>query len=208
LALAVLVALVRPAAAADDDVAAQAAAHARKASAAIDLGNYVEAAKEYEAAYMAKPDAQTLLSVGQAWQLAGERQKALTAFRSCLRMTATGEQHAACQARARELEPASESAPAGWAPATVAPSPNPAPTIAPLPAPAPTAWQPEPTPAPAPAVVVCPPAETRVVESHASWPAWTVFGAIVLTGMVLGFVYLNQNTDLTMPNTTFGTKQF
>jgi hypothetical protein len=204
LALAVLVALVRPASAADDE-AAQAAAHARKASAAIDLGNYAEAAKEYEAAYMAKPDAQTLLSVGQAWQQAGERQKALTAFRSCLRMTATGEQHAVCQARARELEPASQPAPAAWAPAPVPPPPNPAPAVAAVPAPGPSAWHPE----PGPAVVVCPPAETRVVESsHSSWPAWTVFGAIVITGMVLGFVYLNQNTDLTMPNTTFGTKQF
>jgi hypothetical protein len=199
LALSLLVGLVKPAAAVDD--AADAEAHARKAAAAIDLGNYVEGAKEYEAAYMAKPDAGTLLSVGQAWQLAGERQKALTAFRSCLRLTATGEQHAACEARVRELDPASQPVSTAWAPA---PAPSPVPMVTPTPAP-PTAWQ----PAPASTVVVCPPREPQPAEaSHSSWPAWTVFGAIVLTGMVLGFVYLNQNTDLTMPNTTFGTKQF
>jgi len=203
LALALLVGLLRPAAASDDEPA-QAAAHARKAAAAIDLGNYAEAAKEYEAAYMAKPDAPTLLSVGQAWQLAGERQKALTAFRSCLRLAPTEAQRSACETRIRELDPAGQPAPTAWAPAaTPVPSPpSPALMVAPAPAPRPASWQPE----PAPNLVVCP--EPKSTESGLSWPAWTVLGAIVITGMVLGFVYLNQNTDLTMPNTTYGTRQF
>lgn len=196
LTLALSVCLIRPAIAGDEE-AAQAAAHARKAAAAIDLGNYVDAAKEYEAAYMARQDPEMLARVGEAWQLAGERQKALTAYRSCARVSATSESRATCELRVRELESAAQPAPAGWAPSASLP--------APVPAPSPVVWQ----PAPAPAIVTCPPPEPKSDDrSRVNWPAWTVLGAVVITGMVLGFVYLNRDTSLTMPNTTFGNKQF
>jgi hypothetical protein len=206
LALALLVGLAAPALAGDDE-AAQAAGHARKAEAAIDLGHYAEAAQEYEAAYMRSPDARTLVSVGQAWQLAGERQKALTAFRSCLRVAPTGEQRAHCEARIRELESSGQPAPAPWGPAEVSPipvPPPPAPRVAQAPEPPPYVWQPEPPPN----LLACPPLVAKPAESNLGWPFWTMVGAVVTAGIVLGIVYFNQDTDLTMPNTTFGAKQF
>jgi len=35
-----------------------------------------------------------------------------------------------------------------------------------------------------------------------------MFGAVVITGTALAYLYFSQDTDLAMPNTTFGTKQF
>src|SRR5512138_878765 len=107
LTLAMLAGLVRPALAAEEDEAEQARVHLRRAAAAADLGNYTEAAKEYEAAYIRTSDGNLLAQVGQAWQAAGDRGKALTAFRSCVLLAPSGEQRGLCDARARELEYAS-----------------------------------------------------------------------------------------------------
>src|SRR5262245_42356196 len=59
----------------------EAKAHVRKATAAYNLGRYIEAAKEYEAAYEQTLDAKLLFNVAQAYRLAGDREKAITAYR-------------------------------------------------------------------------------------------------------------------------------
>jgi hypothetical protein len=70
---------------------------------------------------------------------------------------------------------------------------------------APYVWHPEPPPS----YAIAQPAPAATPEcSRPNWPFWTAAGAVVLTGMILGYLYLRQDKDLAMPNTTFGTKQF
>ena len=72
-------------------------------------------------------------------------------------------------------------------------------------APAPYVWRPEPPPS----YAIAQPAPAAAPESNRpNWPFWTTVGAVVITGMILGYLYLRQDKDLAMPNTTFGTKQF
>src|ERR1700690_4301321 len=81
LALLVVVPGIR-AAAPPKDVAT---AHVRKATAAYNLGKYADAAKEYEAAYEQTLDPNLLFNIAQAYRLAGDREKAITAYRSFIR---------------------------------------------------------------------------------------------------------------------------
>src|ERR1700761_5756370 len=84
LSLVVLALLPLTASTARADVAA-AREHFRKGKVLFDLQRYLEAAKEYEAAYEAKDDPALLFNIGQAYRLGGETQKALGAYRSYLR---------------------------------------------------------------------------------------------------------------------------
>jgi hypothetical protein len=76
------------------------------------------------------------------------------------------------------------------------------------PAPPPPSYVWQPAPAPSSLVTSPAPAAEPVASSHLGWPFWTAVGAVVVTGMVLGYLYFRQDGDLAMPNTTFGTKQF
>lgn len=58
---------------------------ARQGTAAYNLGAYEEAAKRYEEAYRLVQDQALLFNIGQSWRLAGNPDKALTAYRSYLR---------------------------------------------------------------------------------------------------------------------------
>ncbi len=206
-----LAGLVRPALAAEEDEAEQARVHLRRAAAATDLGNYTEAAKEYEAAYIRTSDGNLLAQVGQAWQAAGDRGKALTAFRSCVRLAPNGEQRALCDARARELESAS-AIPASPPPAMPGQAPMgvmPLATPAPAPPPAlPPAYVAQPTPATT--VVTCEPCSKAAdpTPAYQAMSFWIVLSALVVAGAVVGVVYLQKDNDLAMPTTTFGTKSF
>lgn len=60
-------------------------ARVRKATGEYNLGKYLEAAQDYEAAYLQTLDANLLFNVAQAYRLAGETDKAITAYRSFLR---------------------------------------------------------------------------------------------------------------------------
>ena len=198
-----LVGVIRPALAAEED-ANQAQLHLRRAAAASDLGNYADAAKEYEAAYMKNPDGNLLTLVGQAWQQAGDRQKALTAFRSCVRLAPDGEQRTLCDAKVRELEyqpsiaPATGPAMPGQAPMGMMPLATPPP-----PPPAPVYVAPR---APAPAFATCPPCARAPVQPNPA-PFLIVLGALVVVGVVVGVLYAGRD-DLDMPITTYGAKDF
>jgi hypothetical protein len=186
LALLTLAGLTGPATAAPDE-AGPAQEHLHRAAAATNLGNYFEAAKEYEAAYMQTSDPNLLVHVGQTWQLAGDRPKALTAFRSYVRVAPDGEHRALCAAKIRELE--GPPAP----PAMAAPLPgSPVPPMTAYPSPS----APPPMPAPAPTVAVPPPP-----LSYAAQPAPTAATTWVA-------VWYARDRDLAMPTTTFGTKRY
>lgn len=59
--------------------------HYQRGTTLYDLQRYADAAKEYEAAYEAKPDPALLFNIGQAYRFAGDYSRAIGAFRSYLR---------------------------------------------------------------------------------------------------------------------------
>src|SRR5438552_1929152 len=62
--------------------------HSNTATAAYNLGQYLEASREFEAAYKLVQDPAFLFNLGQAYRLGGDPEKALTAYRSYLRNAA------------------------------------------------------------------------------------------------------------------------
>src|SRR3954447_2392938 len=78
--------VILAATAARGDVAADARAHFEKATAHYAIGEFNEAAVEYETAYKLKQDPALLFDAGQAHRLAGNHQKALTIYKNFLRM--------------------------------------------------------------------------------------------------------------------------
>lgn len=69
-----------------------------------DLAQYADAAKEYEAAYKAKPDPALLFNCGQAYRGAGEPGKAIGFFKSFLRRMPDAPNRVEVEARISELE--------------------------------------------------------------------------------------------------------
>ena len=204
-----------------------ATAHVRKATAAYNLGKYPEAAKEYEAAYEQTLDANLLFNIGQAYRLAGERDKAVTAYRSFIRSAPESEQRHLAEGKIRELErqhsaPAPALAPA--AQAAPAPAPPPAaaapaattelPAPAPIAAPSPEAPSPAPVPTPAPPtaeapskLVAAPPEPPPPTPFYKGWPFWTAAGAVLAGAVVLTIVLTRPSNNVNM-NAKFGTQEF
>ena len=208
-----------------------ATAHVRKATAAYNLGKYPEAAKEYEAAYEQTLDANLLFNIGQAYRLAGERDKAITAYRSFIRSAPESEQRQLAESKIREIErqrsapppdPAPAPAPAAVpapvpAPAAVAPAAAPElPTAAPVAAPPPATPSPAPVPTPAspttekPSNLVAAPVVPEPpppTPFYKGWPFWTAVGAVVVGAVVLTIVLTRPSNDVNM-NAKFGTQEF
>lgn len=191
----------------------EAKARVRKATAEYNLGQYLEAAKDYEAVYLQTLDANLLFNVAQAYRLAGETEKAITAYRSYLRSNPPAGQRSLAESKLRELEE-KRVAPAG--PALPAP---PAAAVAPAPTSAPVAPPPAAIP-PTAAAVVAPAPDTNVLVSpppsepppsgafYTRWPFWVAAGAVVAGGVVAAVLLSNRGDDLKMPSSTLGTKEF
>lgn len=193
----------------------QAKAHVRKATAAYNLGKYTEAAKEYEAAYELTLDANMLFNVAQAHRLAGDREKAITAYRSFIRSAPKSEQRSLAETKLRELEQQRASLPGAAVAPVVAPAAGPTGN--------PTAAQTEPVrrlPDPSasdPTRDGVPTMDLGSASSPAAvpqshfyerWPFWTAVGAVVVGGVVLGVALSSRSKDLSMPTTDFGTKGY
>jgi hypothetical protein len=203
-----------------------ATAHVRKATAAYNLGKYPEAAKEYEAAYEQTLDANLLFNIGQAYRLAGERDKAVTAYRSFIRSAPESEQRQLAESKIREIDRQRSAAPA--------PAPAPVPAAVPAPVPAPVAPAAElsaaapvaapPTATPSPAPVPTPASPTTETPSnlvaapvvpepppptpfYKGWPFWTAVGAVVVGAVVLTIVLTRPSNNVNM-NAKFGTQEF
>jgi tetratricopeptide (TPR) repeat protein len=69
-------------AAAADETANAARDHFKKGTKAYDLGRYLEAAHEYEAAYELKDDPALLFNIAQAYRLGGDSVDAIRAYKS------------------------------------------------------------------------------------------------------------------------------
>src|SRR5438477_4533365 len=98
------VVLALPAAHADD--ASDAKTHYQKATAHYAVGEYKEAAAEYEAAYKAKQDPALLYNAAQSHRLANDNQKALLLYKNIVKLYPTSKYAAESKDRIEKLEQA------------------------------------------------------------------------------------------------------
>jgi tetratricopeptide (TPR) repeat protein len=180
----------------------------RRGTALYNIGKYLEAAREYEAAYEETSDPPLLFNIGQAYRLAGERRKALTTYRSYLRTAPDGEKRTLAQGFIRDLEallaaetPATANAPT---PEPPAPAPTPATSAqAATPPPPVAARQDEPTPAPA----LRHEAVERPRSSGRGW-LW-IGGAALLVGIAAAVFFVASGAaGPEEPATDLGTMRF
>src|SRR5262245_28696264 len=87
----------------EDDINA-ARVHFKKGSKAFDLGRYIEAAKEYEAAFDAREDPALLYNIAQAYRLGGDNSAAVRAYRAFLRRMPKAPNRVEVEARITELQ--------------------------------------------------------------------------------------------------------
>jgi tetratricopeptide (TPR) repeat protein len=152
---------------AKEDVSA-AREHYRNGTKLFDLGKYLEAAKEYEAAYQGKDDPSLLFNIGQAYRLGGEKEAALRAYKSFLRRSPDSSNRVAVEARISELQKAidaEQKAKEGPPEGTVRPM-----TI--------------PKEEPTPATTAQPPPEKTPV--YKKWWLWTTVAIVVVAGVSVG----------------------
>jgi hypothetical protein len=181
---------------ADDKARAEAREHYEKARGAYALGRYADAAAEFEAAFVLKPDPAILYNAAQAYRLAGKKERALELYRSYRRVYGRRAEHANdVDKHIAELEKAIESDrhassaestdlatfEGGTAPAAV-PMPAPQATTVPA-APPPAATQPS-----ASAALVAQPARQGEDQApiYKRWWFWAGAGAIVAGAVVAG----------------------
>lgn len=184
-----------------EDVAA-AKMHYERGTTLFDLQRYLEAAKEYEAAFEAKNDPALLFNIAQAYRFGGDYGKAIAAYRSFLRRVPDAENRADIDRRIAELQKLADeqkrnqiTPPTG----TLKPGENPPPTTAPPPnEPTTTAS----TPAPPPVVVTTaePPKKTKLI-------AGIVVGAVGIVAIATGAAFegLAASTNDSLSHPAMGT---
>jgi tetratricopeptide (TPR) repeat protein len=195
----------------------EAKARVRKATGEYNLGQYLQAARDYEAAYLETLDANLLFNVGQAYRLAGETDKAITAYRSYLRSNPPSDRRVLAESKLRELEEKRASAP-------VPPSMPTTPAVAPTPVMPPSPPAPVPpstTPNESFRAVAAPPGEPNALVTepvseppksspfYTRWPFWVLTGVVVAGGVVVAVLLVPRGgSKLDMGNPTIGTKEF
>jgi hypothetical protein len=182
------------------DDATDAKVHYQKAMAHYAVGEYREAAAEYEAAYKAKQDPALLYNAAQSHRLANDNQKALLLYRNIVKLYPTSKYAAESKDRIEKLEQAiattqsppnqpapvelGKAPPAGAPPAVAAP-------VQPLSPPSPVSSAPPPS-APPPTVggpagtvtATAPPPAAEGTPIYTKWWFWTIIGAAVVGGTV------------------------
>lgn len=202
----------------------QAREHYKKGLAAYNLGQYPEAASEFEAAYRRFLDPALLFNIAQANRMNGELEKALNGYRSFLRTAPPGTQNRAQaekwrQELEREVAKAKAAGTATTAPAPVTVSKSP-PTTFVTPTPTPTPESAPATPAPAtpttnaasptvlaldapnpgtPAAMTtleATPAPARPADSNESshWWIWGVAGGAVVAGVITALLLTRNHS--------------
>jgi hypothetical protein len=213
------VALVVAAAPARAEENNEAKVHYQKATAHYAVGEYKEAAAEYELAYKAKQDPALLYNAAQSHRLANENQKALLLYKNIVKLYPTSHYAVESKDRIEKLEQAIAttqqppnqpaavttfgSAPPTGAPPAATPPPPPATTapVQPLAAPAPAAAAPVPA-APPPSAAPGAPAGTVTATApggeaetpiYQKWWFWTAAGVVVV-GAVVGIALATSST--------------
>jgi hypothetical protein len=209
-ALVVTFALATPARAEDPN---DAKTHYQKATAHYAVGEYKEAAAEYEAAYKAKQDPALLYNAAQSHRLGNDNQKALLLYKNIVKLYPTSHYAAESKDRIEKLEaaiattqsppnqpaPVSLGAPPAGAPPAAAPPPAPTPVqplvpAAPAAASVPSAPPPATSSAPAATVTTTTPPPTGGDEPiYTKWWFWTAAGVVVV-GAVVGIALATSST--------------
>ncbi len=175
LAVGLLLAMVAPVRA---DDAAEAKAHYKAATAHFAVGEFADAAQEYQSAYKLKQDPALLFNAAQSWRLAGDNQKALVLYKNYLQLypnAGNTDQVREQIAKLNEAIAAAEQA--KTAPPTNTVEPGSQQTAAqPPPVAAPVA------PAPAPQVTTKDEGPTPL---YTKWWLWTAIGGVVVVGVVV-----------------------
>jgi hypothetical protein len=190
--------------------------HYQKATAHYAVGEYKEAAQEYEAAYKAKQDPALLYNAAQSHRLANDNQKALLLYKNIVKLYPTSKYAAEAKDRIEKLEQAiatTQSPPNQPAPVTLGAPPAGAPPAAPPPPPAAAPVQPvQPIAPAAPAAAAVPaapppstapgaPAGTVTATAPPSgeepiyqkWWFWTAAGVVVV-GAIVGIALATSST--------------
>jgi len=187
----------RSAGAADDEPA-EAKAHYNKATAHFAVGEYKEAAAEYEAAFKIHQHPALLYNAAQSHRLAGDNQKALTLYKNLVKLYPSTKYAADSKERIQKLEQAIASTqsppngpasieggggtapgPVGDTPTSMKPAPAPVPTLAGAPAPSASPSGPAASLVAAPA----PPADERPI--YKKWWFWAGAGAVAVVAVVV-----------------------
>lgn len=163
------------AAAARADNPALARQHFERGSTLYDLGQFHQAAKEYEEAYKNKSDPVLLFNIGQAYRFAGENADALLAYRAYLRRLPDAANRQEVEARIARLQQLVDAQKASAPP----PAPKPAPTTVARPA------------APAAAVSTSAARPAEKPPLYKRWWLWTAVAgaAVVAVGVGLAIAY-------------------
>jgi len=166
-------------------------AHFEKGSTAYDLGQFREAAREYEIAYRLKSDPALLYNIGQAYRFAGDAAEALRAYKAYLRRSPEAPNRREVDAQIAKLQrlvdeqrTSSTSPPHGVA------TPD-----------RPLVLEPGPAVVVQPVVVARPAPKTPVYKK---WWLWTIVGVVVAGAVVGGAVAATTPSNAPSPPNTFG----
>ena len=174
------------------DSTSSARAHFQQATAHFAVGEFAEAAAEYQAAFKIKSDPALLFDAAQAWRQAGEHKRALVCFKNYVSLFPHAAQVAIAREhidKLKEAIAAEEKARTNPPTGTVDPNAAPSPGVAPAPASAAVVAQP--ASAPAPAVALTTPTATEHREHtpvYKKWWLWTALGVVVAGGVTAGVV--------------------
>ena len=182
---------------ADDRTAAK--QHYERGTTLYDLGNYIAAAHEYEAAYDAHSDAALLFNIGQAYRLGGDNASAIRAYRSYLRRVPNAENRGEVERLLSGLT-AEQSKPS---PPPQQPASSPKPVETPQSTPStvapPTATTSAPSATPTAEASVTKTAE-RPRPVYKRWWFWTIAGVVVVGGAVTAALVATTPNNANAPS--------
>jgi tetratricopeptide (TPR) repeat protein len=194
------------------DEASDAKTHYQKATAHYAVGEYREAATEYESAYKAKQDPALLYNAAQSHRLAGDNQKALLLYRNIVKLHPSSKYAVESKDRIEKLEqaiattqsPPNQPAPVEGAAAATPSTPAVAPIAPGVPASSPVQPIGQPVPgaaapapgaapaspgAPASTLTASPPPPAGSTPIYEKWWFWVggiaVIGAVAITAIAL-----------------------
>jgi tetratricopeptide (TPR) repeat protein len=171
------------------DVASDAREHFQKGRTLYDVGRFDDAAREFEAAYQAKPDPALLFNLAQAYRFAGKNGPALIAYRSYLRNLPEARNRAQVETSIAELQRiVDEQQHAQKSPPVETLTPG------------------QQQPATSPALTVtreAPPPPPEKKPLYKRWWLWTAVGVVAATGLAVGLgVGLSQPNERVLPPAT------
>jgi tetratricopeptide (TPR) repeat protein len=177
--------------------------HFQSATSHFAVGEFAEAAEDYQAAYKLKPDPALLYNAAQSYRLAGKNERALILYRNYLQLYPKEDNIAEVKEQITKLKEAiaaAEKAKNAPPVSTAEPKPLPAEPPHPEPAPAthPVAAQlaPANTTTVAPAIVEREAPPQSATPIYKKWWLWTIVGVVVVGGAVTAAVLLTRPTSV------------